>query len=165
MGGGMAGAHRFAALRSGALRVRRRRVEIGAGARVGRGVRWDVARGARVVLEPAVTIGDGCRFHLAGGTLRIGARSALGARCVVAAHTDVDIGADCVLADAVALIGIAHRFADSERPVRAQGLQIAPIQIADGARIGPAAAVLGGARVAAGASVGAHAVVGPPPGR
>ena len=125
---------------------------------IGRGVRFDVARGARVVLGAGVVLGDGCRFHVASGEVRIGAGTILGERCVVTAHERVVIGARCVLADEVVLIDLDHRFDDVERPVRLQGLRTAPVVLGDDVRVGPGAAVLRGVTVGAGAQIGAHAV-------
>jgi acetyltransferase-like isoleucine patch superfamily enzyme len=126
---------------------------------LGRGVRFEVAPGARVVLGAGVVLGDGCRFHLAAGEVSIGAGTVLGERCVVTAHERIAIGAGCLLADEVVLSDFAPRHEDVERPVRLQGLATAPVRVGDGARIGPGAAVLCGVTIGARAVVGAHAVV------
>jgi acetyltransferase-like isoleucine patch superfamily enzyme len=140
-------------------RARRRSVEIAGEVTIGRGVRFDVAVGARLVLGAGVVLGDGCRFHVVAGEVRVGAGTILGERCVVTAHAAVAIGARCVLADGVVLIDLDHRFDDVEAPVRLQGVRTAPVVLGDGVRIGPGAAVLRGVVVGAGAQVGAHAVV------
>jgi acetyltransferase-like isoleucine patch superfamily enzyme len=142
-----------------AARARRSGVRIGGTVTIGRGVRFDVARGARVVLGAGVVLGDRCRFHVASGELSIGADTILGERCVVTAHERVAIGAGCLLGDEVVLVDLDHRFDDVERPVRLQGVRTAPVVVGDGVRIGPGAAVLRGVVVGAGAVVGAHAVV------
>jgi acetyltransferase-like isoleucine patch superfamily enzyme len=126
---------------------------------IGRGVRFDVAPGARVVLGAGVVLGDRCRIHVGSGEVSIGAGTILGERCVVTAHERVAIGARCLLGDEVVLIDLDHRFDDVERPVRLQGVRTGPVAVGDGVRIGPGAAVLRGVVLGAGAVVGAHAVV------
>jgi acetyltransferase-like isoleucine patch superfamily enzyme len=142
-----------------ARRARRHGVHVEGDVALGRGVRFDVAPGARVVFGAGAVLGDGCRFHVAAGEVRIGAGAILGDRCVVTAHERVTIGARCILGDEVVLIDLDHRFDDVERPVRRQGVLTAPVVVGDDVRIGPGAAVLRGVSVGAGAQVGAHAVV------
>jgi acetyltransferase-like isoleucine patch superfamily enzyme len=127
---------------------------------IGRGVRFDVAPGGRVILGAGVALGDGCRLHVgADGSVTIGAGTALGERCVLTAHDRIAIGARCLLADEVVLVDGNPSFEDVERPVREQGVVAAPITIGDEVRIGPSAAVLPGVTVGARAAIGAHAVV------
>ncbi len=127
---------------------------------VGRGVRFDVKPGGRIVLGAGVALGDGCRLHVgAAGSVTIDAGTALGERCVLTAHDRITIGARCLLADEVVIVDGNPSFDDVERPVREQGVVAAPIAIGDGVRIGPGAAVLSGVTISAGATIGAHAVV------
>ncbi|MDX6684571.1 MAG: hypothetical protein QOF86_699 [Baekduia sp.] len=127
---------------------------------LGRGVRFDLAPGARVTLGPGVALGDGCRVHAgAGAVVALGAGTTLGERCAIAAQERVTIGASCLLADEVVIADFDHRFDDVERPVREQGLTTSPVRVCDGARVGPGVAILSGVTVGAGAAVGAHAVV------
>jgi acetyltransferase-like isoleucine patch superfamily enzyme len=127
---------------------------------IGRRVAFDVAPGGRVVLGAGVALGDGCRLHVGrDAVVEIGAGTALGERCVITAHAGVRIGARCLLADEVVLVDGNPRFADVERPIRAQGVEAAPIAIGDDVRIGPSAAVLPGVTIRAGTAVGAHAVI------
>jgi acetyltransferase-like isoleucine patch superfamily enzyme len=74
-----------------------------------------------VTLEDRCDIGAGTRFHVHGHA-RIGAGATLGERCVVAAHERVEVGAGATLDDEVVLIDFDHGIADSERPIRLQGL-------------------------------------------
>jgi acetyltransferase-like isoleucine patch superfamily enzyme len=142
-------------------RARRRRGVVVEGAVVlGRGVRFDLARGARVVLGAGCALGDGCRLHLGpSASVTVGAATLLGDRCVISAQERVTIGARCLLADEVVLADAGPRFDDVERPVREQGLSAAAIVLGDGVRVGPGAALLRGVTVGAGALVAAHAVV------
>lgn len=141
-------------------RARRSGVVVGDGVVLGRGVRFDLAPGASLSLGDGVQLGDGCRFHLApDATVTIGAGTVLGERCALTVHSGAAIGSGCVLGDEVVLIDVEPVAADPERPVREQGVTALPIAVGDGARIGPSAVLLGGARIAAGARVGAHATV------
>jgi acetyltransferase-like isoleucine patch superfamily enzyme len=129
-------------------------------ARLGRGVRLDLAPGSQLALGDGARIGDGCRFHLGNGaTVTIGAKARLGERCVIAAHERVEIGAGARLEDEVVLIDFDHDVRDVERPVREQGLVTAPVVIGERASIGTSAGVLKGVTVGAGARVGVRAVV------
>jgi acetyltransferase-like isoleucine patch superfamily enzyme len=146
-------------------RLRRaRRVTAGRDVVVGRRVVLDVAPGGHLALDDGVALGDGTRMHVAEGAIvTIGPGTRLGASCVITAHGSVAIGAGCLFADEVVLIDSEPDVADVERPLREQGLSTKPIRVGDGVRIGPAAALLAGARVADGALVPAHATVSPPP--
>jgi acetyltransferase-like isoleucine patch superfamily enzyme len=128
-------------------------------ARLGRGVRFDVARGARVVLGDGCRVGAGTRFHVAAGEVRVGAGASLGERCVVSAHERVTIGERAVLGDEVVLVDFDHAIGDVERPVRLQGLVTGPITIGADAVLDDAVTVLRGREVGRGAHVVARGVV------
>jgi carbonic anhydrase/acetyltransferase-like protein (isoleucine patch superfamily) len=113
------------------------RVDIGPGVRVGRGVVFGAAPGARLVIGPGVAIGDGARIEATGGTLRIGAGAVLGQRSILVGA--VTVGRECVVGDWA----------------RAEG----SAQLADRARLAARAVALTGARIGAGAVIGSFAVV------
>ena len=136
----------FARLRSHGRVRAEGRVELG------RGVRFHLAPGAVVTLEDSCHIGAGTRFHVHGHA-RIGAGARLGERCVVAARERVDIGAGATLDDEVVLIDFDHGIADSERPIRLQNLDTAPVVIGERANLAAGATVLRGVVVGAGARV------------
>lgn len=143
---------------------RARRVTAGRDVVVGRRVVLDVAPGGHLTLDDGVALGDGTRLHVAAGAIvTIGPGTRLGESCVITAHGSVAIGARCLFADEVVLIDSEPEAGDSERPLREQGLSAKPIRVGDGVRIGPAAALLAGARIADGEQVAAHATVSPPP--
>ena len=126
--------------------------------RIGRGVRFHLAPGARVTLGDGARIGAGTRFHVH-GQARIGAGAQLGERCVVAAHERVEIGAGAVLDDEVVLIDFDHGISDVERPVRLQELMTAPVVIGERAVLSAGATVLRGVVVGPGARVQPRGVV------
>ena len=138
----------------------RGRVEAAAGARVGRGVVWDVAEGGRVVLAEGAVVGERCRFHVGrDARVVVGAGARLGERCVVAAHERVEVGAGALLGPEVVLLDVDQDAADVETPVRLQPLVTAPVVIGERAVLGATAVVLHGVRVGSGARVGARSVV------
>jgi acetyltransferase-like isoleucine patch superfamily enzyme len=135
-------------------------VRLGAGVVLGRGVRFDVARGGVVELGDRAVIGERCRFHVAArAVVRVGAGAVLGERCAVVAQVGVEVGERALLADEVVLVDAGARFEDVETPVRLQGLDASPVVLGAGVRVGPGAVVGPGVTVGAGAAVGAHAVV------
>lgn len=126
---------------------------------LGRGVRFEVARGARVIVGDGARIGDRCRVHVHGGTVTIAGGAVLGDGCVIAARSGVQIGERCLLGEEVAIIDFDHLMDDVEAPIRLQGLVSTPVQIDAGAVLGVRTAVLRGVHVGAGALVGAHSVL------
>ena len=113
---------------------------------VGRGVRINVARGARVVLEDGCSLGEGCRIDAGGGTVRIGRHARIGERSILVAVAGIEVGAEADVGDWAVI-------ADGE-PTWAEGA--APVRIGDGARVGLHAAVLAGAEISAGEEVAAY---------
>jgi acetyltransferase-like isoleucine patch superfamily enzyme len=126
-------------------------------------VTGDVVDGTLEIAADAV-IGDGTRFHVRGGTVRVGAGARLGERCVILCHQRVEIGAGAVLGDdptslrSEVLVDFAHEHGDAETPVRHQPLRSAAVVVGDGARVGPRAVIEAGVTVAPGASVPAQTV-------
>jgi acetyltransferase-like isoleucine patch superfamily enzyme len=145
-------------LRLARLRLRPR-VTVRGRVRLGRGVRVAVARGARVVLERGCRLDDGCRIEASGGTVRIGRGAHVGERAVIVALAAVEVGERAVIGDWALLCDAEPTFEDPERPTRLQPLRAAPVQLGDGARIGPHAAVMAGVTVRPGAVVQPYEVV------
>jgi UDP-3-O-[3-hydroxymyristoyl] glucosamine N-acyltransferase len=118
----------------------RPRVQVGAGARLGRGVHVRAERGARVLIGDGAAIGDGARLEASRGDLVVGAGSALGERCMLAGA--VTIGRECVVGDWARVEGSAV--------------------LEDRSRLAAHAVALSGARVRRGAVVGSYEVVDGP---
>ncbi len=104
---------------------------------LGRGVRFDLTDGGRVVLEDGCVLQDGCRFHVRGGTVTVGAGAVLGERCAVLCHERIEVGPGALVADETPLIDFRHDHRDPERPVRHQRILTSPLTIKAGARVGP----------------------------
>ncbi len=127
---------------------RRGRVVTGPGVTLGRGVRFEVARGARVVLGEGCAVGEGTRVHVTAGELRLGAGTVLGDRCVFRIAADATVGAGGRLSDEAVLLSTASDSA-----------AVAPIVVGERVRIGSRTVVHGGARIGDGAQIGAWLVV------
>lgn len=150
----------FAHLRARLAAARHRdRVIAEPGAALGPGVVWEVSRGARVRLGAGCAVGAGTRLHVTGGEVVIGPGAVLGERCVMRIQAGAVVGAGTRLADEVALIDTAPRYADTMSPIREQGVTAREIRIGERARIGARTVLEGGAHVGAGAQVGAGLTV------
>ena len=115
----------------------RRRVQLGAGVRIGRDVVLRADPGARLLVSDGVALGDGARVHARGGLLRIGPGAQLAQHASLA--DTVQVGAECVVG----------------AWARAEGDAV----LGPRARLAAHAVALRGARVAAGELVPAYAVV------
>jgi len=143
-----------------ALLARRPGVTLEGTVRIGRGVRIEVERGARLSLGDGCVLGAGSRVLVRSGSVRIGPGTRLDDDCRVVAHAGVTIGARCVLGPQVAVMDTEPEIGEVEVPVRLQGLAAAPVVIGDGVVLGPGAVVLAGAFVADGTVLGARTVTG-----
>jgi acetyltransferase-like isoleucine patch superfamily enzyme len=134
-----------------------RRLELGKGAVVGRGVRLRLAGGGRLVLGDGVWLGDGSTV-VASGEVLIGAGSLVGPESVLSAARSIEIGERCLLGDEVMVSDRALTAEDALRGSRTETVR--PVVVEDGARVGPRACLLAGARVGASSVVGPREVVG-----
>jgi acetyltransferase-like isoleucine patch superfamily enzyme len=135
-----------------------RRIELGKGAAVGRGVRLRLSRGGRLVLGPGAWLGDRCTV-VAGGEVRIGAGTLVGPESVLGAAKSISIGERCLLGDEVMVSDRALTVEDAARADGERPVVVRPVVVEGGARVGPRACLLAGSRVGAGAVVGAREVV------
>lgn len=127
-------------------------------------MRFDLDRGARVLLAADCAIGARTRLIARAGTLQIGTGCVLGERCILSALTGIELGPHAILADEVAVFDHEYCASDPEQPIRLQGLLLGSVRIGADARVGPRAVVRRGAQVADGGQVGAQEVreLGPP---
>jgi acetyltransferase-like isoleucine patch superfamily enzyme len=126
---------------------------------LGRGVRFELSPGARVVLGDRCLIGAGARIVVAAGCIELGTGVVVGERCTFVAHSGVTVGAGAQFGHGAVIVDFDHVFDDVERPIRTQPLQSTPVTIGEGARIGLGASVLRGVQVGAWAIVDPRAVV------
>jgi acetyltransferase-like isoleucine patch superfamily enzyme len=111
-----------------------------------------------------IHVGSDCgmfdRVHILGvGELRLGDRSTLGHDTVVVVRERVTIGNHVQVAAHCYLTDVDHEFADSDVPIKDQGLHIAPIVIEDDVWLGAHTIVLRGVTIGRGTVVGANSVV------
>jgi len=127
---------------------------------LGRGVEIEIRRGhGRLIVGPWVHLGAGTALRVHEGTMRIGPKVVTGERVVIDCHLDIEIGAGTLIADGVHVVDFDHRFGDTTRPIKDQGIVTAPVRIGPGCWLGSKATVVKGTRIGSGTVVGAHAVV------
>jgi acetyltransferase-like isoleucine patch superfamily enzyme len=108
------------------------------------------------VLGPGVWLGDRCTVVCA-GEVRIGSGSLVGPESVLSAAQSISVGERCLLGDEVMVSDCALTAEDALRGGRSPVVR--PVVVEDGARVGPRACLLAGARVGAGVVVGPREVV------
>jgi acetyltransferase-like isoleucine patch superfamily enzyme len=123
------------------------------------GVKFEIGRGARVVLGRWSWLGHGCKVRAHEGEIVIGAKTVLGQECTISAYQHVSIGRECIVADRVMLIDFDHGVVEVERPVRLQGIYKRDVRVGHNVWIGYGACVLRGVTVGDNAIVGTNAVV------
>jgi acetyltransferase-like isoleucine patch superfamily enzyme len=134
-----------------------RNIAVGEKARVGRGCRLRLDRGATLVLGPRCAVDDGTTLAVYGrGRLELGAGSFVGHHSTLAAHELVVIGAGAFLAEMVSVRDHDHVVG---RPPSSGAVSVTSVHVGQDAWLGAKATVLRGAEVGDGAVVGAHAVV------
>jgi acetyltransferase-like isoleucine patch superfamily enzyme len=126
---------------------------------IGRGVRIQVGKSARLRLGRWTWIGRGTKIRCHEGEVRIGAKTVLGEDCTISAYQHVSVGEQCIMADRVMLIDFDHNVAEVERPIRLQGIYKRDVRVGNNVWIGFGAQILRGVTVGDNAIVGAGAVV------
>jgi acetyltransferase-like isoleucine patch superfamily enzyme len=126
---------------------------------LGSRVTIQIGHEARVRFGRWVWVGHGTKIRCHEGTVSIGDKTVLGQECTISAYQHVSIGEQCILADRVMLIDFDHNVAESERPIRVQGIYKRDTRVGNNVWIGHAAQILRGVTVGDNAIVGAGAVV------
>ena len=154
-------------------------LSVGAKARIGRFTRlW--AHNGLVTLGDETAVGPSCTFigtgrgiaiaprcdfthavtlDSAGGWIEMATGSGVGPNSVLYGHGGLRIGSGVAIAGLTMIVPGNHRFDDAMKPIRAQGIEEIPIEIADDVWIGGGAVVLAGSVIGTGAVIGAGAVV------
>jgi acetyltransferase-like isoleucine patch superfamily enzyme len=136
-----------------------RRMALGGMLFLGRGVKLQIGKRARISFGRWVWIGHGTKIRCHEGEVRIGDKTVLGQECTISAYQHVSIGEQCVVADRVMLIDFDHNVAEVERPIRVQGIYKRDVRVGNNVWIGYGAQILRGVSVGDNSIVGASAVV------
>ena len=142
------------------MRITHPDVEVSGPVFLGANVRLERRRGVgRIVLGRWVHLGDGTVLRCHEGVLRIGDKCVFGQNNTVNCHLDVEIGAECIIADWVYIGDFDHRTDVTSIAIRRQGLVKSPVTIGPDVWLGVKSSVLRGSRIGRGSVVGANAVV------
>lgn len=143
----------------------RRWCEFGRWLLLERGVTVRARGGEGIILGDYVVVGSYSVLEVASGlarnegSIRIGARSSMGDYCYVGGAGGVEIGEKVLIGQYVSFHSQNHCFSDPARPIRAQGVTSAGIQVENDCWIGAGARILDGVRVGTGSVIAAGAVV------
>jgi acetyltransferase-like isoleucine patch superfamily enzyme len=126
---------------------------------LGRRLQIQIGRRGRVRFGRFVWIGDGTKIRCHEGEVLIGDKTVLGQECTISAYQHVRIGEQCVIADRAMFIDFDHSMAETERPIRVQGIYKRDVDVGSNVWIGYGACVLRGVRVGDNSVIGTYAVV------
>ncbi len=134
-----------------------RGVTVGKRARVGRGCRLILDRGARLGLGDDCVLDDQVTVAVYGtGSVRLGAGVFVGSHTTIAAQQSVSVGSGTFLADLVSIRDHDHEVGT---PPALGRHSVAPVAIGSDTWLGSKVTVVRGASIGAGVVVGANAVV------
>jgi acetyltransferase-like isoleucine patch superfamily enzyme len=103
------------------------------------------------------TLPDGHNDSIA---IRIGDGTSIAAGCVISAARSVIVEEDVLIATNVYISDHIHRYTDTDKPIRAQGIdKIRPVLVKRGAWLGQNVVVCSGVTIGKGAVIGANSVV------
>ena len=136
-----------------------RRLKLDGLAFVPHGVVLQIGRNGRIELGRWSWLGHGTKIRCHEGRVEIGAKTVLGQECTISAYQRVQIGEQCVIADRVMLIDFDHNVADSEQPIRKQGIYKRDVVVGSNVWIGYGVQVLRGVTVGDNAIIGSGSVV------
>ena len=148
---------RFFARRT--LTIAGRRIETDGMLFIGPRMQLQIGKRAKVKLGRFVWIGHGTKIRCHEGEVEIGAKTVIGQDCTISAYRRVRIGEQCVIADRAMFIDFDHNVADTEAPIRRQGIYMREVEVGNNVWIGYNAQVLRGVRVGDNSIIGANSVV------
>jgi len=137
------------------------RVWIEAGVRVGPDgyLIGNTQRQVGIRLGQGAQVGPECYLAATGGWIDVGAGAHLGRGVIAYGNGGLTICPRARLEDEVAISTINHRAARTDLPIRAQGLELAPILVGTDAVVGRGAILLPGVRIGARARIAPESVV------
>ncbi len=123
------------------------------------GVKFEIGRGAKVVLGRWAWLGNDTKVRAHEGVVSVGAKTVMGQECTISAFQHVSIGRECIVADRVMLIDFDHGVVETERPIRLQGIYKRDVKVGHNVWMGYGACVLRGCTVGDNAILGTYTVV------
>jgi len=125
-----------------------------------RGVELRVHGKSRVVIGDGVRIDRGVRILATNSSdVTVGSGVRIGMYSVLNGGDTITIGARSLISGFVYLQTSMHRFVDSDKPIRDQGYNHAPVTIGGGAWLASHVVVMPGVKIGVNAVVGSNAVV------
>ncbi len=118
-----------------------------------------IAKGGRLVLGAQNIWQKGFEVEVNSGVIVMGQGNFLNRNVKLVCLERIEIGNDCLFADAVHLYDHDHRSDDLARPIKDQGYVTAPIKIGHNVWLGARVTVLKGVTIGDGAIIAAGAVV------
>lgn len=148
------------------VRIRgRRRLSVGTGVSLGKGVVLEARSRSGISLGDSVTVDENALLR-ASGVLRnlgegivVGDRTAIGWNNFIHGGGGVLIGQDCLLGPSVSIFSENHRVDDVSTPIRNQGEVRSQVILGDDVWVGSGATILSGVTIGSGAVVAAGSVV------
>lgn len=136
-------------------------VELGRGVIIDAYAKIYCHKNGRIKIGDDSYIGDHAIVHTGkkGGWITIGTNCTVQSFSIVHGHGGCEIGNDVRIASHTVIIPANHRFEDSSRPIREQGVTRIGIRIESDVWIGSGCIVLDGVTVGQGGVIGAGSVV------
>jgi acetyltransferase-like isoleucine patch superfamily enzyme len=136
-------------------------VELGRGVIIDAYARIYCHKSGRVKIGDGSYIGDSAIVHTGkkNGSVTIGSNCTVQAFSMVHGHGSCEIGNDVRIAAHTVIIPANHRFEDTTRPIREQGLTKLGIKIENDVWIGSGCIILDGVTIGSGSVIGAGSVV------
>jgi acetyltransferase-like isoleucine patch superfamily enzyme len=126
---------------------------------LGPGLQLQTGRTGQIRFGRFVWIGHGSKIRCHEGIVEIGPKTVIGQECTISAYQRVSIGQQCVVADRAMFIDFDHNVADSELPIRSQGIYKRDVVVGSNVWIGYGAQILRGVTIGDNAIIGASSVV------
>ena len=133
-------------------------VKLGRGVTIGAGTIIKATDGGTIEIGARTAIAPRAVLVAKGGRLTIGPDGYVGDGAIVTCREQIDIGPDVLIAEYVVIRDQDHAFEDRTRPIHAQGFVTAPVVIGADVWLGAKATVVKGAVIGEGAVVGAMSV-------
>lgn len=134
-------------------------INAGEGCKIKRSAMIRATDGGTVTLGDDVHVGRVAEIIVKAGKLSIGDRTFIGQGSIIACHSSVSVGRNCLIAEYVTIRDQDHFIDNVSMPIAESGFRSSPIVIEDDVWIGAKATITRGVTIGKGAVVGANSVV------